>query len=51
MVIADYDRNLIPVVVFPTMFSEAYMKCEAGTVKKLVMNELKDGTIALREVN
>ena len=51
MVIADYDRNLIPVVVFPTAFAQAYMKCEAGTVQKLVMNELKDGTIALKEIN
>jgi DNA polymerase-3 subunit alpha len=51
MVLADYDRNLIPVVIFPTMFAQAYMKCEAGSVQKLVMNELKDGTIALKEIN
>jgi DNA polymerase-3 subunit alpha len=51
MVLADYDRNLIPVVVFPTMFAQAYMKCEAGSVQKLIMNELKDGTIALKEIN
>jgi len=50
MVIADYDRNLYPVVVFPTMFAEGFMKCEPGSIQKLVMNELKDGTISLREV-
>ena len=51
MVLADYDRNLIPVVVFPTMFAQAYMKCEPGSVQKLVMNELKDGTITLKEIS
>jgi len=50
MVLADYNRDLYPVVVFPTMFAEGFMKCEPGTVKKLLMNELKDGTIALKEV-
>ena len=50
MTLADYDRNLIPVVVFPTMFAEGYMKCEPGNVKKLVMNELPDGTIALKGI-
>jgi hypothetical protein len=50
MVIADHNRDLYPVVVFPTMFAEGYMKCEPGSIKKLVMNELKDGTVALREV-
>ena len=51
MVLADYDRNLIPVVVFPTMFAEAYMKCEPGSIQKLLMNELKDGTITVKEIN
>jgi DNA polymerase III alpha subunit len=51
MVLADYDRNLIPVVVFPTMFAEAYMKCEPGSIQKLIMNELKDGTITVKEIS
>jgi hypothetical protein len=51
MVLADYDRNLIPVVVFPTMFAEAYMKCEPGSIQKLLMNELKDGTITVKEIS
>lgn len=50
MVVADANRDLYPVVVFPTMFAEGFMKCEPGSVRKLVMNELKDGTIALKEV-
>jgi DNA polymerase III alpha subunit len=50
MTIADHNRELHSVVVFPTKFAEGYMKCEPGSIQKLVMNELKDGTIALREV-
>ncbi len=49
--IADYDRNLTSVVVFPTMFAEAYMKCEPGAVRKLTVSEMKDGTITLKEIN
>lgn len=50
MTIADYNRNLYSVIVFPSMFAEGFMRCEPGSVKKLVMNELKDGTIALKGV-
>jgi hypothetical protein len=50
MVIVDYDRNIIPVVVFPTMFSRGFMKCEPGAIVKLETNELQDGTIALKEI-
>ena len=51
LTIADYDRNLTSVVVFPTMFAEAYMKCEPGAVRKLTMSEMKDGTITLKEIS
>jgi hypothetical protein len=51
MVLVDHERNLIPVVVFPTMFAEGYMKCEPGTIKKVLINELKDGTIALKGID
>jgi DNA polymerase-3 subunit alpha len=50
MVVADYDRNLLPVTVFPRQFAQAFMKCEPGTVHKMVVNEMKDGTLALGEV-
>lgn len=44
--LVDYDRNMIPVVAFPSKFAEAYMKCDAGSVIKPQLNTLKDGTIA-----
>jgi DNA polymerase-3 subunit alpha len=50
MVLADWNKNIIPVVVFPSMFSQGYMKCEPGKVVKLLTNELKDGTIALQSI-
>ena len=46
MTMVDYDRNMIPVIAFPTKFSDAYMKCEPGTVIKPDLNNLKDGTIS-----
>ena len=50
MTIATYDRELIPVTVFPTAFAEAYMKCEAGKILKLDLGSTKEGTITLKEV-
>jgi hypothetical protein len=50
MIIADYDRNLTSVVVFPSMFAQGYMRCEPGKKAKIVTNMLKDGTIALQSI-
>ena len=46
MTLVDYDRNMIPVIAFPTKFAEAYMKCEPGSVIKPELNTIKEGTIA-----
>ena len=51
MTLADHDRNIIPVTVFPTMFSESYMKCEEGKVVKAVLGETKEGTTILKEIS
>jgi hypothetical protein len=37
-------------MVFPTMFSQGYMKCEPGKVVKINFGETKEGTITLKEV-
>ena len=51
MTLANSERDIIPVTVFPTVFAEAYMKCEAGSVIKPEFGETKDGTTILKEVN
>lgn len=50
MTLASHDREIIPVTVFPTMFAQAYMKCEPGKAFKPVFGETKDGTTILKEV-
>jgi DNA polymerase III subunit alpha len=50
MTLANSDRDLIPVTVFPAMFSTAYMKCEQGSIVKVELSETKEGTIMLKEV-
>jgi len=50
MVVADYDRNLHSVLVFPSIFPTAYIRCEPGTAVKILTNELEDGTMALQNI-
>ena len=50
MIVADANREMKPIVIFPTKFSEGYMKCEPGKAKKMVFEKTKDGTEILREV-
>ena len=50
MIVADSNREMKPIMVFPTMFSEAFMKCEPGKAKKLVFEKTKDGVEILKEV-
>lgn len=50
MVVANAAREMAAVMVFPTMFSQGYMKCEPGKVVKIEFGETKEGTITLKEV-
>ena len=50
MIVADASREMTAAMVFPTMFSQGYMKCEPGKVVKLGFGETKEGTITLKEV-
>jgi len=50
MIVADASREMTAVMVFPTMFSTGYMKCQPGKVTKINFGETKEGTITLKEV-
>jgi DNA polymerase III subunit alpha len=50
MIVADSNRDMKPIIVFPTMFSEGYMKCEPGKAKRLRFEKTKDGAEVLKEV-
>jgi DNA polymerase-3 subunit alpha len=50
MIVADAARDMTAVTVFPTMFSQGYMKCDPGKVVKIGFSETKEGTITLKEV-
>ena len=50
MIVADSNRDMKPIMIFPTMFSEGYMKCEPGKAKKLRFEKTKDGAEVLKEV-
>ena len=51
MVVANSEREMKPVIVFPKQFSEGYMKCEPGTATKLTFNKSDDGSLILNGVN
>jgi len=49
MMVSDSRKNITSVIIFPSMFSEAYMKCEPGN--SIVMNTIeREGNKVLREV-
>jgi DNA polymerase-3 subunit alpha len=50
MIVADASREMTAAMVFPTMFSQGYMKCEPGKVVKVGFGKTKEGTITLQEV-
>ena len=50
MIVADFNRDMESIIVFPTMFSQGYMKCEPGKTAKISFAETKDGTKTLKEV-
>ena len=50
LVLADANRELHSVTVFPTTFAKAYMKIEEGNVYKFALGKTKDGTTIMEEV-
>jgi DNA polymerase-3 subunit alpha len=50
MIVANSDREMKPIIVFPRQFSEGYMKCEPGTVSKMTFGKSEDGSLILNEV-
>jgi hypothetical protein len=50
MIVANANREMKPVIVFPRQFSEGYMKCEPGTAVKLKFDKSDDGSLILSEV-
>ncbi|MFZ9241640.1 MAG: DNA polymerase III subunit alpha [Sediminibacterium sp.] len=50
MIVADVNREMKSVLIFPKMFSEGFMKCEPGTAKKMSFSLMEDRTVTLKEV-
>ena len=50
LVLADTDRSLHSVTVFPTSFAKAYMKIEEGHSYKFSFGKTKDGTVIMEDV-
>jgi DNA polymerase III subunit alpha len=51
LTVADSNRDLHSITVFPTAFAKAYMKIEEGQIYKLSLGKTKDGTVILEDVN
>jgi DNA polymerase-3 subunit alpha len=51
LVLADSNRDLHSVTVFPTAFSKAYMKIKEGNAYTFTFGKTKDGTIIMEDVN
>ena len=50
LVVADSERNLSSVVVFPTAFAIAYTRLEEGKAFEMEFSKTKDGDLTLKEV-
>jgi DNA polymerase-3 subunit alpha len=50
LVLADSNRELHAVTVFPTQFPKAYMKIKEGKAYRFDFGKTKDGTIIMNEV-
>lgn len=51
LTLADTNRELLPVTVFPTSFAKAYMHIKEGSHYKFSFGKTKDGTITLEDIN
>lgn len=50
MILANNDRELASVVVFPSQYGEAFVKLDEGNYHKILLNETRDGGIAFKGV-
>jgi hypothetical protein len=50
LTLADANRDLHPVTVFPTAFPKAYMKIDEGKAYKFSFGKTKDGTTIMEDV-
>jgi DNA polymerase-3 subunit alpha len=50
LVLADTNRDMHSVTVFPTAFPRAYMKIDEGNVYKFSLGKTKDGTTIMEDV-
>jgi DNA polymerase III alpha subunit len=50
MVVANADRELSSIVIFPTAFAMAYTRIEEGKAFEMIFSETKDGDLTLKEV-
>jgi len=49
-VIAEEDKSLLPIIVFPKYYSLALAKMKPGSVVKPVLGEMPDGTLTIRSI-
>jgi DNA polymerase-3 subunit alpha len=50
LTLADVDRDLHSVTVFPTTFAKAYMKIQEGNAYTFSFGKTKDGTIIMEDI-
>lgn len=50
MILANSDRELASVVVFPSQYGEAFVKLDEGNYYKILLSETRDGGIAFKGV-
>ena len=50
LVVADADRDLHSITVFPTSYAKAYMKIDEGNTYKFSLGQTKDGTTIMEDV-
>ena len=50
IVLADRNKELTRVIVFPTMYKISLAKMREGMVCKLTLSKLDDGTLMVKEI-
>lgn len=51
MVIADAEKNMVGVLVFPQKFISAYSKCKEGSTVMMDLKQTDDGSVFLEKVD
>ena len=50
MIVSTHDRDLFPVVVFPTQFPTAWAKLKPGNAYRMTCEEGRDGDMIFKTV-